>query len=88
MAVTNRARNRRKDLDPIRGAKRRALYGGDYRKRRAEALAGATHCHLCGQPFTATDRIQADHLVAGDPHSGLLAAHSACNESRGNKPLS
>jgi hypothetical protein len=70
-----------------RRTRKHHFYGGDYRKRRAEVLANATHCHLCKQPLTLTDQIETDHLVAGDPNSPLAPAHRVCNQRRGNKPL-
>ena len=63
------------------------FYGGDYRRRRAEVIANATHCHLCKQPLTLSDQVEADHLVPGDPASPLTPAHRLCNQRRGNKPL-
>ena len=72
---------------PERQAKKQALYGGDYRRRRNFIVNNSTHCHLCKQAFIPGDRIQADHLIASDPNSPLAAAHAHCNESRGDKPL-
>lgn len=79
-------RDQRRDT-PERRAKKKALYGGDYRKRRASALANATHCHLCNKPFQGYDQVESDHLIPGDPNSPLLPAHRLCNQQRGNKPL-
>jgi hypothetical protein len=77
-----------KDADPIRKAKKRALYNNPlYRKQRAEMLATATHCHLCGKAFQYGDKIEADHLIPTNPLSPLAPAHRLCNQRRGNKPI-
>jgi len=66
----------------------RTLYrGADYRRAREHIKQYATHCHLCGQPFTDRKQITADHVDAGNPLSPLAPAHLTCNSSRGNKPL-
>jgi hypothetical protein len=70
---------------PARRAKKKALYGGDYQQRRKIALAGATHCYLCHEAFTLTDRIEADHLIPTNPQSPLVAVHRLCNQRKGNK---
>jgi hypothetical protein len=73
---------------PERQAKKQFLYGRNYKTKRALVLSTATHCHLCQQPFTATDKIETDHLFPElGSASPLAAAHRACNQSRGNKPL-
>jgi hypothetical protein len=69
---------------PEKKAKKQALYGGDYRKRRKAVVANATHCHICKLPFQAGDQIEADHLVPL-PNSPLLAAHRHCNQAKGDK---
>ena len=86
-AQHNRAKQQRHDKDPARLERKKALYNPLYRKRAAWVRATATHCHICKQAFQPGDRIQADHLEAGNPNSELLPAHSRCNASRGNKPL-
>ena len=72
---------------PERQARKQALYGGNYRKRRQALLATATHCHICRKAFIFGDKLEADHLEAGNPDSPLAPAHAYCNQSRGNKPL-
>lgn len=71
-----------------RKEKKRNLYNSQYRKQAKLIKAIATHCHLCGKPFTPNDQIDADHLF---PELGNLSplapAHASCNRSRGNKPL-
>jgi hypothetical protein len=86
-AEWNSQRESKKNANPIRQAKKRELYGGDYRRRRAAVLATATHCHICREPLGAGDRVEADHLVPGDPNSPLAPAHRLCNQRRGDKPL-
>jgi len=72
---------------PERKAKKQALYGGDYRRRARAVKSSATHCHLCNKPFEYGDRVEADHLIPGDPDSPLAPAHRICNQRRGDKPL-
>jgi hypothetical protein len=72
---------------PERKARKRLLYNSTYKKIARGIKATATTCHLCHQPFTDRNQIQADHLEAGNPLSPLLAAHAKCNASRGNKEL-
>jgi len=71
---------------PERKIKKKLLYGGDYQKRRAQALANATHCYLCKEQFKPSDQVESDHLVPGDPYSPLVPAHRLCNQRKGNKP--
>jgi len=82
-------RNLAKSKDtPERRAKKRALYGGDYQRRRRELLATATICYMCGRGVSdSSNPLEADHLIPGDPSSPLAAAHRRCNQSRGNKPI-
>jgi hypothetical protein len=83
-------KNKQREASPYvqaRKALKAALYGGDYRARRAWVLANATHCHICKQPFKLGEQIDSDHLVPGVPGSPLAAAHAYCNRSRGNRPL-
>jgi hypothetical protein len=70
-----------------RKQKKAILYNSHYKKIARGIRATATHCHLCQQPFTDRNEIQADHLIPGDPLSPLAAAHGGCNASRGNKKL-
>lgn len=63
-----------------------------YRKARAQVLAYATHCHICGQPARPGDPLVTDHLIprsAGGPDvaANLAPAHRSCNGRRGARPL-
>ena len=84
-----KAIERRRDANPDRQAKKRALYNSAYRKQAAIVRATATHCHLCGEGYKPGDPWEADHispeLGAASP---LAPAHRSCNQRRGNKPLS
>ena len=62
-------------------------YGGDYKRRAKQVRESAVVCHLCGEGPRVGDPWEADHLIPGDPNSGLAAAHRSCNQRRGNKPL-
>ena len=71
---------------PDRVAKKRLLYGPEYRKIAKQFKQTEQICHICKTPIpqgVAT----ADHLTPGDPASRLLPAHPKCNSSRGNRPL-
>ena len=76
-----------RNSDPTYKAKKAALYGYAHQKARRELLATATVCYICGKPFELTDKIDADHLIPGDPYSPLAATHASCNRSKGNKPI-
>lgn len=63
-----------------------------YRQARAQVLAGATHCAICGQPATPLDPLEADHIVShadnGTDHpANLRAVHRTCNRRRGRAPM-
>jgi hypothetical protein len=77
----------RKVDSPERKAKKQAMYGGDYRRRANAMKSSATHCHLCNKPFQYGDRVEADHLIPGNPNSPLAPAHRVCNQRRGDTPL-
>ena len=68
---------------PERQLKKKLLYGGDYKRRRQAALAGATHCHICKEVFKPGDLIETDHVQSGNPASPLLPAHRLCNQRKG-----
>ena len=77
-----RARGQRVDRE-----KKSRLYNYAYRKAAAQIRATATHCHICGEAFTDTDTIEADHIIPGLIDGPLAAAHRLCNQRRGAKPL-
>jgi len=59
-----------------------------YRRARAELLAAAARCAICGQPPTAGDPLTADHITPLAEHgthhrTNLRAAHRSCNSRRG-----
>ena len=81
------AQAKKRDNDPERKARKKLLYNSTYRKQAQWLRNTATTCHLCQQPFMPGDRIEADHVDAGNPNSQLLAAHKRCNASRGSTPL-
>ena len=85
-AVQNKKREA-SDYVQSRKAYKAALYGGNYRARRAAVLASATHCHICKQALKLGEQVDVDHLLPGVPESPLAAAHAYCNRSRGNRPL-
>lgn len=75
---------KRKDT-PERLARKRQLYGGDYRQRRKQLLGAATHCAICSKEFVSGDAIDADHVIPSDPGSPLQATHAYCNRAKGNR---
>jgi len=72
---------------PEKLAKKRLMYGGDYQQRRKQVLANATHCSICNEPLRPGDRVEADHIDPGNPHSALAPAHRLCNQRKSNKPF-
>ena len=84
-------RDRKREANPERIARKKMLYGNDYRKRREvlvkETIINNLCCHICKLPFESKADITADHLMAGNPQSPLAPAHKRCNSSRGNKPI-
>ena len=82
----NRAKAQRYDTEERR-AKKKLLYNAEYRRRAKVVRDTATHCHICKQAFTVTDKVEADHLLPGNPDSPLAPAHRRCNQSRGDKAL-
>ena len=84
--TAERNRNRIRDANPVRVAKKRALYDAAYRKQRDMLKKNGGVCYLCGgvvPPGTG----QADHLLAGVPDSPLAITHAFCNQSRGAKKI-
>jgi hypothetical protein len=84
-------KERLREANPERIARKRLLYGGSYPAKRKqmieEVLYRGLPCHICKQSFTGVGDITADHLDAGNPSSPLAPAHRSCNSSRGNTPL-
>jgi 5-methylcytosine-specific restriction endonuclease McrA len=60
-----------------------------YRNLSAAVIAAATHCGICGQPFTdPTDPPVVDHIISrahggNDDPTNLQAAHRTCNGRKG-----
>lgn len=81
------AKNKQRDSNPERIARKKLLYNNTYRKQAQWIRNTATACHLCGIPFQPGDAIEADHVDAGNPNSELKPAHKRCNASRGARPL-
>jgi hypothetical protein len=50
-------------VNPIRQARKRIAYGGDYARRRREVLEREQVCWRCLQPGTEDDPLEADHVV-------------------------
>jgi hypothetical protein len=81
-----RARNKARDADPQRIAKKQALYNSSYKKQRDSLKKTGGICYLCGEVVPAGTG-QADHIFASDPNSPLAITHAFCNQSRGNKKI-
>lgn len=82
----SRCDNCRKAVERIRSRERgsRPHYSGDYRKRAAAVRANAVACYWCGDGFSPSNPVQADHLLPADPSSPLVAACRRCNITRSN----
>ena len=80
----NDKRQKAKDT-PERLARKKLLYGGDYKQRRKQVLGTATHCAICNKPFVNGDGVDVDHVLPGVASSPLQATHAYCNRSKGNK---
>lgn len=81
------ARNAERQNNPARRQKKSQLYNYAYRKEARVVKQNATHCHICLQPFTSIDEVEADHLYPGVGGSPLLPSHKKCNRARGDKPI-
>jgi 5-methylcytosine-specific restriction endonuclease McrA len=53
----------RHESEKRRGTASQRGYGSTHRKAGDEAIAGATHCTHCGQPFTDGNPVQRGHKV-------------------------
>ncbi len=78
-----------------RNRRKQNLYGNPiYKTARAQLLANATHCWICGQPPTPNDPLTADHIIplarqhGPANHTDLRAAHRSCNARRKHTPHS
>lgn len=60
-----------------------------YRQRnRRILLANATRCSICGEPPTASDPLEAGHIIpvahgGSDDLTNLQAEHRSCNRRKG-----
>ena len=64
-ANTNgRCDEHRRELDRQRPSSTERGYGWQHRKEGGRAIAGATHCVLCGVEFTESNPAQRGHIVA------------------------
>jgi hypothetical protein len=79
-----RQRNKIRDANPERIAKKAALYNAAYKKQRDLLKSRGGICYLCGEVVPAGTG-QADHILPSNPDSPLAITHSFCNQSRGNK---
>lgn len=64
-----------------------STYGRQYRKQRQGVLKIAQVCAICGNPPTADDPFETDHIVpivrgGIDKSDNLRATHRSCNRSR------
>jgi hypothetical protein len=66
-----------------RGRRQQRGLGADYVRARDQALAGATHCATCGQPFTDANPATGGHIVArrrgGTTAGGIRPECRRCN---------
>lgn len=62
-------------------------YGGNWRNLSKTIRSAATECHICGQPETADDPFEADHITAHanggqSTPENVAAAHRSCNRAK------
>jgi len=82
-------REKEREANPERQAKKRRLYGNDYKKKAKQIRDTATHCYLCGGAFLEGEPIQADHLFPElGKKSPLGGTHPHCNRKKSNTPYS
>jgi 5-methylcytosine-specific restriction endonuclease McrA len=81
-----RHRNKARDADPARAAKKAALYNSAYKKQRNLLKKTGGICYLCGE-VVPSGTGQADHIFPSDMNSPLAITHSYCNQSKGNKNI-
>jgi hypothetical protein len=84
-------KERIREANPERMARKRAMYGGSYPARRKQMIEEVMYrqlpCHICKEPFITGADITADHIDPSNPSSALAPAHKSCNSRRGNAPL-
>ena len=77
-----------------RKEKKKFLYSADYQRRAKPLRETATHCYLCGEPFTDRTQIQIDHcfpsmasthLATSYAHESLAPSHATCNRAKSNR---
>lgn len=72
-----------------RGSRQQRGLGAEYERERRAVLAGATHCASCGQPFSATRRPTAGHVVprvrGGGSQGNLRPECEPCNYGHGGR---
>lgn len=78
-----------KEKNPDRVAKKKFLYGGDYKRKAQAAREQIKTCYLCGGALgEGGEPTQVDHLYpAMGYRSPLLPVHKKCNIMKGNKPF-
>ena len=67
-----------------RKEKKKFLYSADYQRRAKPIRETATHCYLCGQPFTDRSQIQIDHCFSSRADTPLAPTHATCNREKSN----
>jgi 5-methylcytosine-specific restriction protein A len=76
--------------DAQRGTRQERGLGRDHEVIRAELLATATVCAMCGLPPTPTDPLTAGHIRARanggtNEASNYQAEHASCNYGKGSR---
>lgn len=61
--ATGRCDEHRRELERSRGTADERGYGWQHRREGGKAIAGATHCALCGEPFTDDSRPTRGHII-------------------------
>jgi hypothetical protein len=80
---TGRCPDCRRQADAHRGRRQARGYDADYDRARAKAVAGATHCATCDEPFTEDNPATGGHVVpvreGGTAADGVEAECARCN---------
>jgi len=84
---THLAQYRSRSIDRLnsinRKEKKRNLYNPAYQKQARAIRETATACYLCGDTFTANDKIEADHVYPSMKQASPLApTHARCNSAK------
>lgn len=80
---TTRCAAHTRETDRQRGSRQQRGYGAEHQRAGDAAIAGATRCGTCGQPFTPENPVTRGHVkdvrAGGSPSDGYIAQCRRCN---------